>query len=242
VQDDVKRAIATMWSRYPDDLSLDAMADAAHLSRFYFSRLFRTTIGTSPGRFLSAIRLYQAQDMLVETTASVTDIAHGVGYNSLGAFISRFTRSVGSPPGRYRRESQLALQPGSGRRAETVRGSVLMPPDFTAARVHIGVFTSPLISDDPPAAADVLYGGGEFVLPGVPERTWYIRAAIVPAGDSTDARSWCPAPAMMVGFGPVRVRAGMVTSINLEPHPMSGVVLPVRADWLAGAWPAPVAA
>ena len=37
---------------------------------------------------------------------SVTEIAYMVGYNSLGTFTSRFTRSVGDSPGRYRAKSQ----------------------------------------------------------------------------------------------------------------------------------------
>lgn len=221
MQEAVERAIETMWARYPEDLSLEAMAESAHLSRFYFSRLFRATIGTSPGRFLSAIRLFEAQDLLVETTTSVTDIAYGVGYNSLGTFISRFTRSVGRSPGRYRRESLPALGPRAGRRTGSVRGQVAVPSRSSSVRVHVGVFASPLIDRDPPAAYDVLDNSGEFVLPEVSESTWYVRAALVPVGDRA-------APATVESFGPLRVRTGMISSINLEPHPASGVSLRVR--------------
>src|SRR3954470_17763587 len=97
-----EQAISTMWNRYADPLSLDEIADSAILSKFYFSRVFRSLTGTSPGRFLSAIRLFKAKNLLLQTDLSVTQVAYGVGYNSLGTFTSRFTRSVGVPPGRYR--------------------------------------------------------------------------------------------------------------------------------------------
>src|SRR3954453_10028451 len=102
MQKAVEREISIMWDRYHEPLSLDAMAGSAFLSRFHFSRIFRSATGTSPGRFLAAIRLYKAKNLLLETDMSVTDIAYEVGYNSLGTFISRFTRSVGVPPSRYR--------------------------------------------------------------------------------------------------------------------------------------------
>ena len=91
----VERVIATMWDRYHEPLSLADMADTAIFSRFYFSRVFRSVTGTSPGRFLTAIRLYKAKNLLLQTSASVTEVSYLVGYNSPGTFSSRFTRSVG---------------------------------------------------------------------------------------------------------------------------------------------------
>ncbi len=41
MQKELERAIATMWDRYDEPLSLAELADSAILSRFYFSRVFR---------------------------------------------------------------------------------------------------------------------------------------------------------------------------------------------------------
>jgi len=91
----VERAIKSMWERYDEPLTLAELADAAILSRFYFSRVFRNVTGTSPGRFLTAIRLYKAKNLLLSTSLSVTELSYRVGYNSLGTFTTRFTKSVG---------------------------------------------------------------------------------------------------------------------------------------------------
>src|SRR5260370_23685096 len=98
----VERAIASIWERYNEPLSLAEIAKSAILSRFHFSRVFREATGVSPGRFLSAVRIYEAKRMLVSTSLSVTEISLAVGYNSLGPFTNPFTDIVGVSPTRPR--------------------------------------------------------------------------------------------------------------------------------------------
>ncbi len=76
----VQQSISAMWNRHGEQLSLDELADCAILSKFYFSRVFRSATGTSPGRFLTAIRLFKTKNLLLETSLHVTDIAYRVGY------------------------------------------------------------------------------------------------------------------------------------------------------------------
>ncbi|MFR9798341.1 helix-turn-helix transcriptional regulator [Streptomyces sp. MS06] len=186
-----------MWNRYGEALSLDDIADSAVLSKFYFSRVFGSVTGTSPGRFLAAIRLFRAKNLLLETTESVTDIAYAVGYNSLGTFTSRFTRSVGASPGRYR---MLSLDGGhhlDGRPAvsddmATVTGSVELPEMMEPLRVYVGAFASPVV-EGLPVACDLLSASGDYTLRNVPPGTWYVRAAAVSVGD-VDPRPWLRKP------------------------------------------------
>jgi hypothetical protein len=56
------------------------MARAALFSKFHFTRLFQRATGLSPGRFLSALRLERAKQLLVSTSLNVIDISHQVGY------------------------------------------------------------------------------------------------------------------------------------------------------------------
>lgn len=192
----VERAIATMWDRYEEPLSLDEIANTAILSKFYFSRVFRSLTGTSPGRFLSAVRLQQAKALLVETDLSVTEISYRVGYNSLGTFTSRFTRSVGHSPARYRTLARAGLPaPGAqlppdtqmrsdgGRRTHTVRGTLSAPDPGRPVRIYVGAFAEPLVQGRPTACA-ILDGPGSFSLQ-VPEGTWYIRAAVLARDEPT---------------------------------------------------------
>ena len=201
-----EQAISTMWNRYADPLSLDEIADSAILSKFYFSRVFRSLTGTSPGRFLSAIRLFKAKNLLLETEMSVTEVAYGVGYNSLGTFTSRFTRSVGVSPGRYRAMSlagthslrDMAPAPGPGPHGE-VAGECSFPETDDTLRVYIGLFPGPVV-EGIPVACQVVDRPGPFVLRDVPVGTWYLRAAAVGLSQ-TERMPWQRRPALLGEHG-----------------------------------------
>jgi AraC family transcriptional regulator len=101
----VDRAVDCIWERYGDPLSLADMAQSALLSRFHFARIFKEQTGVSPGRFLAAVRIYQAKRMLLISSMTVAAVSSAVGYCSLGSFTSHFTDSVGISPSRFRRSA-----------------------------------------------------------------------------------------------------------------------------------------
>ncbi|MFC0529838.1 helix-turn-helix transcriptional regulator [Phytohabitans kaempferiae] len=231
MQNAVERAISIMWDRYNEPLSLDTMADSAYLSRFYFSRLFRSTTGTSPGRFLTAIRLYKAKNLLLETDMSVTDIAYDVGYNSLGTFISRFTRSVGISPARYRWLAQHGIPQlsrsapdGQWCRGE-ISGRLALPPVDVPVKVYVGVFDSPIVQGLP-AACDILEGSGSYVLHDIPEGEWHLRAAAIALDDIASPPSM-RRPLAVAAHEPVKVVAETRLSIDLQLHPTGIFDLPI---------------
>lgn len=230
MQEAVERAIATMWDRYDEPLSLDTMAGSVYLSRFYFSRLFRSTTGTSPGRFLTAVRLYKAKNLLLETDMTVTDIACNVGYHSLGTFISRFSRSVGVSPTRYRwlaRHGDLALSPAGATdpRRGAVAGRATLPALDLPMQVYVGVFDTP-IAQGLPATCDVLASSGPYTLRDVPEGTWHLRAAAI-ALDDTSSRPSARRPLAVAGHGPIVVTAGASVSVDLELRRTGVLDLPI---------------
>ncbi len=227
----VERAISIMWDRYHEPLSLDTMADSAFLSRFYFSRLFRSKTGTSPGRFLTAIRLYKAKNLLLETDMSVTDVAYAVGYNSLGTFISRFTRSVGISPARYRWLAehgipQLTRTRAAGpRRRATIAGRLVLPPVDGPVKVYVAVFDSPIVQGLP-ASCDILEASGDYLLRDVPEGEWHLRAVAI-ALDSTAAQPSLRRPVAVASHDVLTVAAGVDLTVDLELHPTGVFDLPI---------------
>ena len=85
------------------------------VSPFHFSRMFAKATGVTPGRYLTAVRLFEAKRLLLTTSLTVSDIVCSVGYSSVGTFTSRFTRAVGMTPTQYREpevgELLVALAP-----------------------------------------------------------------------------------------------------------------------------------
>ena len=229
MQTAVERVITNMWDRYDEPLSLEEMADMAVFSRFYFSRVFRSITGTSPGRFLTAIRLYKAKNLLLETTMSVTDISYQVGYNSPGTFSSRFTRSVGISPARYRYLSESGI-PAPACEAPTdhhgsVRGSVTSPDTGMPTRVYVGLFDSTILQGTP-VACTALDGDGTFELPAVPDGQWFIHAAAV-AVHNLDPRPWVRKPVFRATSRPVKVVAGRIATANVDLRPPRLTDLPI---------------
>jgi AraC-like DNA-binding protein len=220
-----------MWTRYNEPLSLDEIADSAIMSKFHFSRAFRSLTGTSPGRFLSAIRLLKAKHLLLQTPLSVTEIAYQVGYHSLGTFTSRFSRSVGASPARYRAKSQAGghrltdvAPPASGGWTGEVTGSVAVPECGTVMRTYVGLFASPVI-EGLPASCDLVEGSGSYTLRGVPAGSWYVRAAAVRT-EEMDPRPWARQPHFLgpgekVTVGPdecaVKLDIDLRTATILDP-------------------------
>jgi AraC-like DNA-binding protein len=224
----VEKVIAAMWERYGEQLSLDDLADEALLSKFYLSRVFHAVTGTSPFRFLTAIRLYEAKRLLRESPLNVTDVACCVGYSSLGTFTSRFTRSVGLSPGRYRSLSRAGLPPIAAGRANgdaRMRGTVTVPRTDCPVRVYVGAFKSPIMEGQP-ASWDVLESSGTYTLTGPSEGVWFVRAAAVAVRDA-DRCPWSKHPVFVGGSRPVQIAAGRCLHLNMFMKKSSSLDLPV---------------
>ncbi|MFE2756665.1 helix-turn-helix transcriptional regulator [Actinosynnema sp. NPDC059335] len=102
MHDAVQRAITMMRTNYYEPLTLRDVAGAALVSPFHFSRLFHAAVGVPPGRYLTAVRLFEAKRLLLTTWMNVADVVATIGYSSVGTFTTRFTRAVGLSPTQYR--------------------------------------------------------------------------------------------------------------------------------------------
>jgi AraC-like DNA-binding protein len=230
----IENAIARIWEDYSEPLSLNEIAKSAILSRFHFSRVFREATWVSPGRYLSAVRIYQAKRLLAATNLSVTDISLAVGYNSLGSFTNHFTDSVGASPSRFRRMWADGLrgtpQPDSrspsGR--GTVTGNVTLPAEYAAAPVYIGAFQTPIIQRRPVSWTIVEVEAGEtacYRLPNVTPGLWFIRA--VATADSSDPEPWTRRSLLLGGVHPVTVKDETTSVVQIALRPRRMTDLPV---------------
>ncbi len=97
------RAIDRLRSDGDTDVSLEALASDAGLSRFHFARAFKQSTGLSPHAWLRQHRLEQAMNMLRDTDASVAAVAAELGYASQTAFAAAFRKLTGETPTDWRR-------------------------------------------------------------------------------------------------------------------------------------------
>ncbi len=87
---------------FSQPLSLEELAEQAHLSRYHFIRQFRRAFYVTPHQYLTRKRLDQAKYLLATSTLSITDICFEVGFESVGSFSTLFHKSVGWSPSVYR--------------------------------------------------------------------------------------------------------------------------------------------
>lgn len=92
-----------MEANYDKNLTLEELAQKAHLSTAYFSRLFSAQLGKSFSEYLSSIRLRHAQTLLTQSDKSVMDIAMETGYCNGDYLSAQFKKRVGMTPSEYRK-------------------------------------------------------------------------------------------------------------------------------------------
>jgi AraC family transcriptional regulator len=84
------------------DLSIHALAQVVGMNAQYFANAFRLTTGFTPHRYVSHRRIGRAQQLLVDTTLSLTEIAYQCGFKSQSQFTTLFRQFTGMTPGRFR--------------------------------------------------------------------------------------------------------------------------------------------
>ncbi len=90
-------------AHYLEELKLSTIASALHVSTYYLSHTFKDLTGDSPMQYIIKRRMDAAQNLLLTTNYSITDIAMRCGYNNSNYFQSVFNNLVGMPPGKYRK-------------------------------------------------------------------------------------------------------------------------------------------
>lgn len=97
--------------KYIDDhlggeLTLEGLAAEAHMSKSYFSSLFRELNGLSPWEYILSKRITRAAQLLASTDRTVLDIAAACGFNSTANFNYAFRKLTQTSPSEYRTKAQ----------------------------------------------------------------------------------------------------------------------------------------
>jgi len=104
----ITRARAFIASNYHEDLSLEDVAKAAHMSTFYFCKQFKKATGVSFTNYLGRVRIEKAKELLLNPHTRVSEVAFDCGFQSLTHFNRVFRKLVGEAPTIYRERLPLA--------------------------------------------------------------------------------------------------------------------------------------
>ncbi|MGN9910230.1 AraC family transcriptional regulator [Phytohabitans sp. LJ34] len=239
----VHRVIKIMHENLSEQITVEDMARTAMFSKFHFTRIFQRVTGISPGRFLSALRIQRAKQLLLATSLNVADISHEVGYASVGTFSTRFSASVGVSPIRFRQlGGHLPGLPEEPRREPAapttlIRGDIFAQHTDEPGLIFVGLFPG-RIPQSLPVACTVLTGPGEFVLENPPPGTWYVLAhAVSSENEFTTHPAFSGEQDVSVGnHGPLVIGPGHgVRSADVRLTPVRPTDPPVLMAMLKGA-------
>ncbi|MEK3767722.1 AraC family transcriptional regulator [Paenibacillus sp. FSL R5-0887] len=107
----VEQAVRYIREYYSQPITLSSIAEQLNYSVAYVAKQFKSKTGTSLIDFLIRTRIDKAQELLLNTDASLQEVAAGVGYTDLSYFIRIFKKTTGVTPGNFK---SLALGSAKG--------------------------------------------------------------------------------------------------------------------------------
>lgn len=105
--DRVQKALDFARRNLNADLSVEDLAEAAHLSPRQFSRVFRAETGQSPAKAIENLRVEAARLMMEEGRHPMDDVARQTGFADRDRMRRAFLRAFGQPPQAMRRNARL---------------------------------------------------------------------------------------------------------------------------------------
>lgn len=90
-------------SHYAENITLNLIADQAHINPAYLSALFKEETGVNYIDYLTSLRMEKAKALLTDASLNLSQIAEMVGYNSARYFSKIFETQMGIKPSEYRR-------------------------------------------------------------------------------------------------------------------------------------------
>ncbi len=106
--------LAYIEEHYAEDVTLDAIAESAHVSVSECLRCFKRTMQTTPYRCLMEYRLKRSAELLSGTALPIGRIAGDVGFNQASRFGKCFRDKTGLTPREYRERAREAARKTAG--------------------------------------------------------------------------------------------------------------------------------
>ena len=94
---------------FKEPLTLEQLAEEAHMNKFYLSHSFKQEYGISPINYMLSRRLDESKYLLAETDLSMSQISQLLGFSSLSYFSQLFRKTQSVSPREYRQSTRISL-------------------------------------------------------------------------------------------------------------------------------------
>ncbi len=89
---------------YAEDISLESLAKSANVGKSECLRCFKTSLQTTPYKYLMEFRLSKAVALLQSTDMTIGEVTEKVGFNQISHFGKCFKEKTGYTPKEYRKK------------------------------------------------------------------------------------------------------------------------------------------
>ncbi len=103
----IKDSLVYLSEHLNENLSLEHVAQYVALNPSYFSRKFKSVVGTNFKNYIIFTRISKAQQLLLGSELSLTEISNICGFQDSNYFSTVFKKIVGIPPTKFRRQNKL---------------------------------------------------------------------------------------------------------------------------------------
>lgn len=100
-----KRAVEWIGRHFAEDIGVQSVADALSISESHLSKVFKETLNTTVGEYLTNYRIREACRLLRVPGSRVYEVAASCGYNDQRHFSVIFKRIMGMTPNEFRAHS-----------------------------------------------------------------------------------------------------------------------------------------
>jgi AraC-like DNA-binding protein/mannose-6-phosphate isomerase-like protein (cupin superfamily) len=94
----IYESITYINENYAEDITAEQAAEKVNMSYSYFAKSFKAATGRTFTEYLNITRINEAEQMLINTDLSVSEIATRCGYNNISYFISLYKKHKGITP------------------------------------------------------------------------------------------------------------------------------------------------
>ena len=99
----LRQVIEYMNSHLDREITLNELATMVDMSKYYFLRLFKQSMGITPHQYLIKQRMKKAKQLLQQGKLSIIEVAAECGFSNQSHFAKVFHKNIGITPRAYRK-------------------------------------------------------------------------------------------------------------------------------------------
>lgn len=99
----VQKAVEYINNHIHEDIRIDSICEAIHVSKFYFCKKFKESTGITVMNYILNTRIVTAKHLLEDTDLPISQISEKCGFSSHSYFCQIFKKTFGMTPRQYKK-------------------------------------------------------------------------------------------------------------------------------------------